>query len=62
MRHPFIADFYNKEDDDIACDKKIIIEMDDNKKFSIKDYRDALYNEMTKMKKENRKKLVPTLM
>ena len=31
--------------------------MDDNKKFSIREYRESLYNDISKKKKEQRKKL-----
>jgi mitogen-activated protein kinase 15 len=34
----------------------IMIPMDDNKKFSIREYREALYADITKRKKEQRKK------
>ncbi len=30
--------------------------MDDNKKFSIREYREALYNDIVKRKKEQRKR------
>lgn len=33
------------------------ISMNDNKKFSIREYREALYNDIIKKKKEQRKKL-----
>ncbi len=36
--------------------RDILIPMDDNTKFSIKDYREALYSDITKRKKEQRKK------
>jgi mitogen-activated protein kinase 15 len=32
------------------------ISMDDNKKFSIREYREALYSDIVKRKKEQRKK------
>lgn len=42
----------------ILVHDKIIVEisMDDNKKFSIRQYREALYNDIVKKKKEQRKK------
>ena len=37
-------------------EKLITIPMNENKKYAIKEYREALYNEITKKRKEERKK------
>ena len=54
LAHPYIADFHNPEEE-LVCKKPIEISMDDNKKFSIKEYRDALYQDIHKRNKEKRK-------
>jgi mitogen-activated protein kinase 15 len=41
--------------DEPACDRIVLIPIDDNKKFSLREYRDKLYNEISKKKKELRK-------
>ena len=46
-----VKEFISPEEE-IACDHVIQIPMNDNKKFSIKDYREALYADIAKRKKE----------
>ena len=53
LNHPYVADFHNPEEE-IVCQKTIHININDNKKFTIKEYRDALYNDIAKRKKEIR--------
>lgn len=55
LKHPYVADFHSPEEE-VVREKAIEIPMDDNKKFSIKEYRDALYNDISRKKKEIRKK------
>jgi len=43
LEHPYVKDFHCVEEE-ISCDRIIPISMNDNKKFSIKEYREALYN------------------
>ena len=43
LRHPYLKDFSNPIEE-TQCDSIIEISMDDNTKFSIKEYREALYN------------------
>ena len=38
IRHPYLRDFYNKKDI-IEADNRIRIEVDDNKKLNLKDYK-----------------------
>jgi len=54
LEHPFVAEFHNL-DDEPSCDRVIEIAIDDNTKFSIREYRDKLYQEIMKKKKEQRK-------
>ena len=57
LEHPYVSQFHNP-DDEPTCKKKIKITMDDNHKFSIREYRDKLYSDIHKRKKELRKKLL----
>lgn len=57
LRHPYIAQFHNP-DDEPTCKKKINIPIDDNQKFSIREYRNKLYADIHKRKKEIRKKML----
>ena len=55
LRHPYVSKF-SKENEEIVLDKIITIPMDENTKFSIKDYREMLYKNILNGKKEVRKK------
>ncbi|KAM3133091.1 hypothetical protein pb186bvf_014808 [Paramecium bursaria] len=55
IKHKYVKEF-SSPDEEIVCPEPIKIPMNDNKKFSIKEYREALYNDINKRKKEQRKK------
>lgn len=55
LQHPYVKDFHCPQEE-ITCERPIPISMNDNQKFSIKEYREALYNEISLKKKEQRKK------
>jgi mitogen-activated protein kinase 15 len=55
LKHPYVKQFHNP-DEEIICDKIIRLPISDSKKLSLKEYRDALYNDILKKKKEQRKK------
>ena len=55
LKHKYVAQFHNP-DDEPNCTKKIQIPIDDNQKFSIREYRNKLYSDIHKRKKELRKK------
>ncbi|CAD8149497.1 unnamed protein product [Paramecium octaurelia] len=55
IRHKYVKEFSSPEEE-IVCQEPIKIPMNDNKKFSIKEYREALYNDINRRKKEQRKK------
>jgi mitogen-activated protein kinase 15 len=55
LKHPYVALFHN-EAEELVCDKPIKIAFDDNIKYSISEYRDKLYADIVKKKKESRKK------
>lgn len=57
LQHPFVEAFHQKEKETV-CDKIIKIPMDDNTKYSVKEYRQRLYDDILKRKKEIRKKIV----
>ena len=57
LKHPYVAQFQNDEDEPV-CKKIINITMDDNHKFSIREYREKLYTDIHKRKKELRKKIL----
>jgi mitogen-activated protein kinase 15 len=56
LKHPYVAQFA-APDEETNCDHIITIPMDDNKKFTIKEYREGIYNDIAEKKKEQRKKL-----
>ena len=59
LEHPYVADFHEQyADTEIACDKPIRIPIDDNVKYTVKEYRQKLYDDIYKRKKEIRKKLL----
>ena len=57
LRHPYVAQFHNPDDEPV-CTRKINIPIDDNQKFSIREYRNKLYADIHKRKKELRKKIL----
>jgi mitogen-activated protein kinase 15 len=57
LAHPYVADFHDKNKETI-CSRVIKIPFDDNIKFSVNDYRQKLYEDILKKKKEIRKKMI----
>jgi mitogen-activated protein kinase 15 len=55
LRHKFVQQFASP-DEEIVCDHVIDIPMDDNHKFTIKEYRDAIYTDITRKRKEKLQK------
>jgi len=51
LRHPYVAQFHN-EADEPPCPRVLKIQIDDNTKYSAADYRDRLYREIARRKKE----------
>lgn len=56
LRHPYCAQFHNPADEPVAT-SMITIPIDDNTKYTIAEYRDRLYMEIVKRKKEIRKRM-----
>jgi len=54
LRHPYVAQFHSP-DDELDCDRVIRIPVDDNTKLRVQDYRDQIYNEVLRKKKEQRR-------
>jgi mitogen-activated protein kinase 15 len=57
LDHQYVSDFHDP-DKEIICNKPIQIGLDDNIKCSVKEYRQKLYDDILKRKKEIRKKLL----
>ncbi|KAG0577463.1 hypothetical protein M758_5G151000 [Ceratodon purpureus] len=55
LRHPYLAQFHNPSDEPI-CNRIVRIPIDDNTKFTINEYRERLYAEIVRRKKEIRRK------
>ncbi|GBF98219.1 cell-cycle-assocaited kinase [Raphidocelis subcapitata] len=51
LAHPYVAQFHSP-DDEPSCSRVIAIPINDNCKYSISDYRDKLYAEILKRKRE----------
>ena len=59
LEHDYVKEFHSQySDTEIICDKPIHIPIDDNTKYSAKEYRKRLYDEVLKRKKEIRKKMM----
>ena len=56
LSHPFVSQFHNP-DDEPGCDREISIPIDDNTKYTINDYREKLYIEIVRKKKEIRRRM-----
>jgi mitogen-activated protein kinase 15 len=56
LQHPYVAQFHNPADEPSAP-RPILIPINDNHKYTINEYRDRLYAEIVRRKKELRKKM-----
>ena len=54
LKHRYVAQFHNPDDEPV-CGKTIYIPIDDNTKLSMREYRDRLYQEIARKKKEQRR-------
>lgn len=55
LRHPYVAQFHNA-DDEPSCPNTIRISIDDNRKLTIREYRDRIYADISRKKKEIRRR------
>lgn len=53
LRHPYVRQFHSPADEP-KCPRTITIQIDDNVKYTAADYRDRLYREIARKKKEAR--------
>ena len=60
LEHPYVADFHNAEEE-IICDHKINVPLDDDNKFTKEQYRAKLYDIVLKRKLEIRKQILDSL-
>ena len=60
LEHPYVADFHNLEEE-INCDHKIDIPLDDNNKFTKEEYRQKLYDVVLKRKIEIRRQIIEAM-
>jgi len=54
LAHNYVTQFHNIEEE-ISCEKKIHIPIDDNKKYSVANYREELYTNVIKVNVETKK-------
>jgi len=54
LRHSYVVQFHNPEDE-WECDRVIKIPIDDNTKLTVTDYRERLYADVVRKKKEQRR-------
>lgn len=59
LEHPYLSEFHSQyKETEITCEKTITIPIDDNIKYTVKEYRQKLYDDILKRKKEIRRKLI----
>ena len=60
LEHPYVADFHNPEEE-LLCDHKIDVPLDDDNKFSKEEYRQKLYDIVLKRKIEIRRQILESI-
>ena len=55
LEHKYLKEFHKKEEE-ITCKEKIILNINDNDKLSLKNYRDAIYLNISDNIKEHTRK------
>ena len=60
LKHPYVAEFHNEEEE-IICDHKIEIPLDDYNKFTKEEYRQKLYDVVLKRKIEIRRQILEAM-
>ena len=58
LRHPYVRQFHREDDEVCFPSPPIRIPLDDNQKFTVSEYRDRLYREIIRRKKEIRRQLM----
>lgn len=54
LKHPYVAQFHNP-DDEPSCNRVIKIPIDDNVKYDIEEYRDKVYSEVIRKKRDQKR-------
>eukprot|EP01054_Gregarina_sp_Poly1_P003887 Gregarina_sp_Poly_1__3886@NODE_2161_length_2576_cov_270_022718_g1394_i0_p1_GENE_NODE_2161_length_2576_cov_270_022718_g1394_i0NODE_2161_length_2576_cov_270_022718_g1394_i0_p1_ORF_typecomplete_len525_score60_51Pkinase/PF00069_25/5_9e70Pkinase_Tyr/PF07714_17/3_8e39Kinaselike/PF14531_6/4e14Kdo/PF06293_14/7_8e09Pkinase_fungal/PF17667_1/1_3e07WaaY/PF06176_11/9_7e06RIO1/PF01163_22/0_00039FTA2/PF13095_6/0_073EFGbinding_N/PF07299_11/54EFGbinding_N/PF07299_11/0_41APH/PF01636_23/0_044Seadorna_VP7/PF07387_1 len=54
LKHPYVAQFHNP-DDEPSCNRVIKIPIDDNVKYDIDEYRDKVYSEVIRKKRDQKR-------
>ena len=60
LEHPYVSAFHDPSEE-IVCDRKIRIPLDDTKKFSLEEYRQKLYDVILQRKKEIRRHIMESM-
>ena len=55
LAHRYMSQFHNPADEP-SCPRTIRISIDDNRKFTIRDYRERIYSDISRKKKEIRRR------
>ena len=59
LEHPYVADFHEQySESEIACEKPIKLEINDKVKYTVKEYKQKLFDDLLKRKKEVKKKIM----
>ena len=56
LRHVFVVEFHNEEEEPVYPGGALRLPIDDNTKLTAAQYRDRLYQEITNRRRDNRKK------
>ena len=59
LEHPYVADFHEQyAESEIECEKPIKLDINDKAKYTVKEYKQKLFDDLLKRKKEVRKKIM----
>ena len=59
LEHPYVADFHEQyAESEIECEKPIKLDINDKIKYTVKEYKQKLFDDLLKRKKEVRKKIM----
>ena len=59
LEHPYVADFHEQyAESEIECEKPIKLDISDKIKYTVKEYKQKLFDDLLKRKKEVRKKIM----
>ena len=59
LEHPYVADFHEQyAESEIECEKPIQLHINENAKYTVKEYKQKLFDDLLKRKKEVKKKIM----